>query len=98
MVLLSTAFQYSRTTGLSHHEVSTFQRAIGSIDPVNAPEMDSGVPLGPRVTSMAAGGVMSRVMQAAGARPRRRSVPGFSPVPRGPQIGRASCRERRETT
>src|SRR5438132_9124952 len=64
MVLLRTAFQYSRTTGLYHHDVSTFQRAMGSIDPVSAPEMDSGAPPGPRVTSIAAGGVRSRVMPA----------------------------------
>src|SRR5207237_8921329 len=79
-VLLSTAFQYSRTTGLSHHDVSTFQRAMGSIEPVNAPEIDSGAPPGPRMTSIAAGGLMSLVMQAAAASSHRRSVPAAAPV------------------
>src|SRR2546428_13962932 len=81
MVLLSTAFQYSRTTGLSHHEVSTFHRAIGSIDPVNAPEMDSGAPPGPRGTSIAAGGELRRGNEAARARPRPPRRPGFPPAP-----------------
>src|SRR2546421_9026035 len=95
MVLLSTAFQYSRTTGLSHHDVSTFQRAIGSIEPVNAPEMDSGAPPGPRTTSIAAGGVSILVMLAAGATPHRRSVPAAAPARRRPL---RSSRRHRPTT
>jgi hypothetical protein len=58
----STAFQYSRTTGSFHHSVSTFHLAMGSIDPLNAPEMKAGVPSAARVTTIGVGGESNRVM------------------------------------
>src|SRR5438067_11055679 len=59
--LLSRTFQYSRTTGRVHQDVSTFQRAMGSTGPASAPEIAIGARPWSSVTSMAVGGTRSRV-------------------------------------
>src|SRR5207302_8594829 len=93
-LLLSSAFQYSRTTGLVHHDVSTFHRVIGTIDPLKAPEIAIGAPPWSIVTSMAVGGESRRVILSTWRRlrrhlpmneenqrsPLRRSVPATAPA------------------
>src|SRR5437588_1563859 len=64
--LLSTTFQYSRTTAWTHHSVSTFQRAMGSTGPDHEPVMYAGVPSAFSVTAIGMGGLLRRVMRSAG--------------------------------
>src|SRR5260370_11152143 len=95
-VLISNALQYSPTTGLSHHDVSTFHLAMGSIDPLKAPEIAIGARPRSSVTSIAVGGERRRVIGLVSAPPSawpppphkwggshlRRSVPAVAPAPR----------------